>query len=709
MFSVNAKPTPTRPAYTIPSRTPSITRRRNHSSSRMNSPLAASSVTGATTSPTSESGVPSTIWSSGLQHERGRGGHQRAPAEGQHQQPRPARARSGPARGRRDHRADRERRQHHADGQRAGRVGEHQHERHHAGAEQHQPRETTTVNTALPRRRGRREQLGRHGLRRRPSARAADAPGGPSLRRVLTCRVHTGQPIGCAARGTATRARPRRTVSDVTATAETADRPAEAAMTDESHDQPCPRRTPTFMRQGWGDRELDLPRAPGGRLGGARRAAAGRDVPRRAAGASRPAGSRCAPTTPTTGSAPDTAHVHLTGNQTSDAVLVIEDGEAVLYARPALVAARPTSSSATAATASCGPAAGPRCRRSRTRSASRCRHLDELEAPRWPRRPRPGCCAASTRASTAAVAARRGPRPRASPGCCRSCGWSRTPGSSSSCRRPATSPRSASRTASASGTTSCSTASAGSRARSSAGPARWATTSATTRSWAAAAHATTLHWIENTGPVTPGRAAAARHGRGGPQPLHRRRHPHPAGRRHASRRCSATSTTLVLDAQQAGIDAVRPGVPFQAPHDAAMRVLAHGLDGPRACCRCSAEEALAPDSKVYTRWTLHSTSHMLGLDVHDCAAAAPETYTHGDLAEGMVLTVEPGPVLPGGRPAGPRGAARHRHPHRGRHRGHRRRLAGTCRRRCPATPRRHRGVDGRAARLTPRQSPAGKS
>ena len=56
----------------------------------------------------------------------------------------------------------------------------------------------------------------------------------------------------------------------------------------------------------------------------------------------------------------------------------------------------------------------------------------------------------------------------------------------------------------------------------------------------------------------------------------------------------------------------------------------------------SAEEALSPDSKVYTRWTLHSTSHMLGLDVHDCAAASTETYKHGPLKEGMVLTVEPG-------------------------------------------------------------------
>ena len=55
-----------------------------------------------------------------------------------------------------------------------------------------------------------------------------------------------------------------------------------------------------------------------------------------------------------------------------------------------------------------------------------------------------------------------------------------------------------------------------------------------------------------------------------------------------------------------------------------------------------AEQALAPDQKQYARWTLHGTSHMLGMDVHDCASAAPDTYAEGTLAEDMVLTVEPG-------------------------------------------------------------------
>src|SRR4051812_8652971 len=42
------------------------------------------------------------------------------------------------------------------------------------------------------------------------------------------------------------------------------------------------------------------------------------------------------------------------------------------------------------------------------------------------------------------------------------------------------------------------------------------------------------------------------------------------------------------------------------------------------------------------RWTLHGTGHMLGMDVHDCAAARVESYVDGTLEPGMVLTVEPG-------------------------------------------------------------------
>ena len=72
-----------------------------------------------------------------------------------------------------------------------------------------------------------------------------------------------------------------------------------------------------------------------------------------------------------------------------------------------------------------------------------------------------------------------------------------------------------------------------------------------------------------------------------------------------------------------------------------MSVLAHGLED-LGLLPVSAEEALSPDSRVYARWTLHGTSHMLGMDVHDCAAADTGIYPGGDLEAGMVLTVEPG-------------------------------------------------------------------
>ena len=86
---------------------------------------------------------------------------------------------------------------------------------------------------------------------------------------------------------------------------------------------------------------------------------------------------------------------------------------------------------------------------------------------------------------------------------------------------------------------------------------------------------------------------------------------------------------------------MRPGIEFTGPHMAAMEVLAHGLDD-LGLLPVSVDEALSPDSKVYSRWTLHGVSHMLGLDVHDCGKAAPEAYNKANLAEGMVLTVEPG-------------------------------------------------------------------
>ncbi|WP_424215360.1 aminopeptidase P family protein [Streptomyces sp. BI20] len=91
---------------------------------------------------------------------------------------------------------------------------------------------------------------------------------------------------------------------------------------------------------------------------------------------------------------------------------------------------------------------------------------------------------------------------------------------------------------------------------------------------------------------------------------------------------------LVLAAQQAGIDALRPGVEFREFHRACMAVITEGL--------VDWGMLKHADGDLHRRYTLCGSGHMLGLDVHDCAKARASTYTAGPLAEGHVLTVEPG-------------------------------------------------------------------
>ncbi|MBG0829651.1 aminopeptidase P family protein [Planomonospora sp. ID67723] len=101
---------------------------------------------------------------------------------------------------------------------------------------------------------------------------------------------------------------------------------------------------------------------------------------------------------------------------------------------------------------------------------------------------------------------------------------------------------------------------------------------------------------------------------------------------------------LVLDAQDAAIAALRPGARFRDFHQAAMRVIAEGLHD-WGVLKISADEAMQPGSGLYRRYTLCSSGHMLGMDVHDCAKARSEVYLDGVLEEGQVLTVEPGLYL----------------------------------------------------------------
>jgi Xaa-Pro aminopeptidase len=157
---------------------------------------------------------------------------------------------------------------------------------------------------------------------------------------------------------------------------------------------------------------------------------------------------------------------------------------------------------------------------------------------------------------------------------------------------------------------------------------------------AAGHHACTLHWTSNDGPVRPGDLLLLDAGV----------ETHTLYTADVTRTFPISGTfspeqreiyELVLAAQEAGFAACVPGNDFLAPNRAAMEVLAHGLQR-LGILPMPAAEALKEEHQFYKRYSLHGVSHMLGLDVHDCARARKETYRFGALAPGMVLTVEPG-------------------------------------------------------------------
>ncbi len=105
---------------------------------------------------------------------------------------------------------------------------------------------------------------------------------------------------------------------------------------------------------------------------------------------------------------------------------------------------------------------------------------------------------------------------------------------------------------------------------------------------------------------------------------------------------------IVLAAQGAAIDAIKPGKRFIDSHDAAVRVLAQGmldtglLDKKKVG---TLEDVIAKGD--YRQFYMHRTGHWIGMDVHDVgeyrdAAPAGEEKPWRTLQPGMALTVEPG-------------------------------------------------------------------
>ncbi len=98
----------------------------------------------------------------------------------------------------------------------------------------------------------------------------------------------------------------------------------------------------------------------------------------------------------------------------------------------------------------------------------------------------------------------------------------------------------------------------------------------------------------------------------------------------------------VLEAQEAAMAVCRPGTRFADVHQAAITVIATRLHE-WGILPVAPEVSLDPATGGHhRRWMVHGTSHHLGIDVHDCAQARQQNYRQGVLAEGMVITVEPG-------------------------------------------------------------------
>jgi Xaa-Pro aminopeptidase len=113
----------------------------------------------------------------------------------------------------------------------------------------------------------------------------------------------------------------------------------------------------------------------------------------------------------------------------------------------------------------------------------------------------------------------------------------------------------------------------------------------------------------------------------------------------------------VLDAQEAAINSMRPGVPYREIHDLAAQTLMTGLADTGLF---KGDPAEVVDSGAYALLFPHGLGHHIGLDVHDMEALGENRVGYGEgverssdfgrrslrlgrpLREGWVVTVEPG-------------------------------------------------------------------
>lgn len=103
---------------------------------------------------------------------------------------------------------------------------------------------------------------------------------------------------------------------------------------------------------------------------------------------------------------------------------------------------------------------------------------------------------------------------------------------------------------------------------------------------------------------------------------------------------------VVLAAQKAAIDKVRPGNHWNDPHEAAVAVVTEGL---RDLGVLKGRLNKLIEDEAYKPFYMHRTGHWLGMDVHDVGDYKVENQWRL-LEPGMVMTVEPGIYVSSGHP-----------------------------------------------------------
>jgi len=99
---------------------------------------------------------------------------------------------------------------------------------------------------------------------------------------------------------------------------------------------------------------------------------------------------------------------------------------------------------------------------------------------------------------------------------------------------------------------------------------------------------------------------------------------------------------IVLKAQEAAIDTIKPGVPFDTFHNAALEVLVEGLI---ELGFLNGSVAQNIKDGTYKQFYMHRTGHYLGMDVHD-VGRYKSNKNWVKLKAGMMITVEPGLYIP---------------------------------------------------------------